>query len=284
MSHKNYGLLPIFEQAPQKIKTMKRRTGIFLLLALIGLALFTQSCEEDSLVAENPAPTGNNVRLQPIMLYEGQKFDSDTMLTNAFGNEFFIDSVKFLISSFFFVNPSTKDTFLQDDLNIYAFPNSQNFFEQRIATMLPGDYSGFPHIVIGLDDSLSVLPPALVDDHNNVLESAQFRRNDGLGYNHFQIYGRMRDPFFVDDTTFSLPLRFQLGTALLTDTFKANNAMNFGVDGSRLITFIMPVDIGPMLNSFDMDKPDNEVKSNITEARDFELARKMMDTLAVDIF
>lgn len=269
-------------------KGLQSVKGVFFLLALmLSLLLSSTACKEDTLVENNPAPTVDNLQLRFIPLYNGEAIAGDSMQVNSFGNRFYVDSVRIMISDYFFTKPETNDTVNDDVLNFAGFPKLNGEFDQLIGRIPPGDYSGYHHLVLGLDsmavDSLLTQGNPLTEgDPANILNDNRFRRDDQYGFDHLQIYGRLLNDFSAD--TSILPLEFKLGTYLLADTIKANNLINFGLDNQRKAILVLQLEIEPMLNSFDLAKPNNIIKSKPSEIVDMERARTMMDTLRADIF
>lgn len=267
----------------------KKRFAPRLLTALVMIALvaIAPACEEDSLTENNPAPSSDNLFLRFVALYDGQPISSDSLKFNSFGNRFFVDSVRFMISDYFFSQTQTGDTIDDKVLNLTSFSTAQIREDVGIGRISPGNYSGHHHLVVGMDsittDSLLIKGNSLTEgDPTNLIDDSRFRREDQFGFNHLQIYGRLLN--FQSPDTAAVPLEFNIGTYFLADTIKANNPINFGVDNQRRVLVILQIEIEPMLNSFDLAKPNNIVKSKPSEIVDMELARTMMDTLRADIF
>lgn len=269
-----------------EIKWQRAKKALMLIL-LAGFITSNSACNEDTLVENNPAPPVDNLKLRFIPLYNGEPISSDSMQTNDFNNRFYIDSLRFMVSDYFFTEPETNDTINDEELNLAGFATQEVKPDQRFGRIPPGDYSGYHHLVIGMDsltvDSLLIQGNPLTEgDPDNILNNNKFKRKDKYGFDHLQIYGRLLDDFSAD--TAVVPLEFRLGTYLLTDTIRANNITNFGVDNKKTVLLILQIEIEPMLNSFDLAKPNNKVESDPSKIVDMELARTMMDTLKADIF
>ena len=251
-----------------------------LLVALLIPFLLIMGCEEEDLSNENPAPPQDNVNMKVSLLYNGEGFTSDSLLANNQGDLFYIDSVKFLFSNYFFLKSDNPNDTLDPEMNFATVPD--NGLEQIVGNLEAGDYSGKHYLVVGVDSLTSTQQPAQIEgDNTDLLEDKDYQRKDGKGYHHVQIFGRKVD--FAQDTSV-VPLEYRLGTHRLKDTIASNVSVNFSVIADRKLNLIVLIDVAPMLNVFSLTKPNNIVESDPNSTADFNLAKAMMDSLTIEIF
>jgi hypothetical protein len=245
------------------------------IFSLCALALITVACEEDDLVANNPAPSKNNVELAFIPYYGDSVIKTDSIYRTASNNMLVIDSIRFFMSNFYFITVS-QDT-LEEDYNFHAFSTS-DIQSQRIASLPGGGYNGRFSIVMGLD-SLAALEVFLDGDLSSEFQS--YKRLVGPSYNHFEFYGHIFKPNSTD-TVPTIPITYQIGTSMLIDTLQTE-IRAFSVDDTKKVNLVLLCDIKPAIDAINLFETQT-ILSDMTSFQDMANAQQFRDSLKFGIF
>mgnify|MGYP003562900883 CR=1 FL=1 len=248
------------------------KKGILFVLLLVGVLV---ACEEESLVNRNPAPTPNNIDVSFVPFYGDSAVERDSLYTNILGNQFIIDSIRLLISDLYFVNVE-RDT-LEEESNFFSFSTNQPE-NQQIAFLPGGGYNGRFMIINGLDTAAYYEAFA---DAEITEKIEKFKRVGDTAYNHFEIFGRLLEPN-TDDSIPSIPIAYQIGTTLLTDTI-TTGTMAFSVDDTKDVRLVLLCDVKPALNSIDLFL-NQTILTDPSDFQDFEMAKRFSDSLKFGLF
>lgn len=243
----------------------------FLALLLIT-GLF--ACKEKDLTIENPALPDENIKLSFSFIYGDKGFNTDTLITNDIGLQFYIDEVKMLVSNLYFNNAGDTLTF-QDTYGIFGYEQTEKLFVEFPA----GNYTGQYSLTVGVDSLTSITgTPA----SGSPLLDPDVKRLDGLGYDHFILKGRLLDPADPNDTIGKIPFEYRIGT-WETNITELSTQQNFYLNNSSNALFVIQVDITDMLDDLDiLQNP--MVASDPTNFADFQMAKNMAADLEINLF
>jgi hypothetical protein len=243
---------------------------------LVFSLLFLAACQEQDLTNENPAPPEENVKIAFRAFYGGSGIKSDSVYTNALGLRFQIDSAKAFFTDLQFVDINTGDSIEKNQKNFYYF--EQDELDVPLARMEAGGYYGRFLGVFGLD-SASYFEAM---QENQDFPEETLRNNAAEGLDFLNIWGRLYDPNDPTDSIGSIPLTYQFGTYMLTDT-AYSGVRAFSVDNRQAVTLIIIADLKPMFDRFNMFTT-QEFFSDPTDRQDFEVAQSLLDSMSIAIF
>ena len=244
------------------------------LLALCCGTLFLSSCQEKDLLVNNPPPATDNLFWSFVPFYGDEGLNYDSIYTNQLGIDFIIDSISIFISDVSFYDENLSQT-LDTTPNFIHLTRGNN---QQLNGSLPaGGYYGKYQVIIGSDSSntarfeqsVGSIAPELV-------------REDGYGFDFFNIKGRIFDPLQPLSDSIMIPVEYTIGTYLLTDTIFTDRR-SFSIDNNQQVTIVLLGDLKPILNNLNFNLI-QEITSDPTEAQDFLAAKLLRDSLSIGIF
>lgn len=244
-------------------------------LLLIGIIyLGFSACKEDSLIADNPAPPGDNLELNFLPYYGEDPLKTDSIYTNAVGSRFMLDTISMLIGDITFHDLNLNET-LDSAKNYVLLSNVRpQAMTGRLEAM--GYYGNF-RIALGTDSA------GAVDDRDEILAiDPNLVRNDLYGVDFFNIKGRIFDPASPPEDSVMIPVEYTLGSYLLSDT-AISEVRGFSVDNLQNMKIFLLADLKPLLNFLPMDQV-GEIVSDPTNTQDFTIAQAMVDSLNIGIF
>lgn len=243
-----------------------------LLIGIIYLSL--SACKEDSLIADNPAPAGDNIELNFLPYYGEDPLRTDSIYTNAVGSRFMLDTVSMLISDISFFDLNLNESIDTAKNYVMLSNKAPQAMTGRLEAM--GYYGNF-QITLGTDSA------GAVDDLDDILAiDPDLVRDDLYGVDFFSIKGRIFDPASPPEDSVMIPVEYTLGSYLLSDT--ANSEVRgFSVDNLQNMRIFLLTDLKPLLNFLPMDQF-SEIVSDPTNTQDFTIAQAMVDSLNVGIF
>lgn len=248
-------------------------------LALLALVLFsTVACEEKDISEDNPAPAEENVILNASFVYGNMGLRRDTMYTNDRGDQFFIEDVRLLFSDFIFYDNS--DTILHDST---VFQMTMDDYEEPLVRLEPGGYSLRYGMTLGIDSLRSVMVnAAMLEEQDEDIDASNYLRSGGFGVSHLVIVGRLLDPSNPEDSTGTIPMRYEIGTFFTNQDYNSE-PINFSVGTNRNMPLIAVINIKPILHDFNISgRP--IVTTELGNQIDLSLAIQMSDSLQVGLF
>ncbi len=244
-------------------------------LLIIGLLYFSlSSCEEDSLVDNNPNPPVDNIELNFLTYYGGEPIKFDSLYTNNVGSKFIFDTVSMLVSDISFYDYNLEQTI--DTARNYL--KLSNYRSSGLTGILPAQgYYGNFQLVLGADSAQTVkdLPLLLQTD-------PEWIRGDAFGINFFKIKGRIFDPTTPPQDSIMIPIQYTLGSYMLADT-STSDVRGFSIDNLQQMKIFLLADLEPVLGNIPMEVVDR-IKSDPTNTQDFSIAQAMADSLNIGIF
>lgn len=244
-------------------------------LLLIGLALgLFAACKEDSLLEDNPAPSGDNIEWNFVIYYGEDPAKFDSVYVNGNGVHFMLDTVSLLIGDIGFYDRNLEME-IDTGRNFFHLSNLKPTALQ--GRMPAGGYYGSFHMVAGTDSlggaqnlqKIVALDPSLV-------------REDEYGMDFFRIRGRIFDPSLPMEDSVYIPISYTIGTYLLADT-SYSDLRSFSIDNLQKMRIFLLADLKPILHSLPMNLV-QEVESDPSNTQDFTIARLMADSLSIGIF
>lgn len=236
--------------------------------------IFLSSCKEKDLSEKNPPLSQKNVLIAATFLYDGGNLPLDTMLVDGAGNQFFISDIKVLLNNIYFVN-FFKDTIGVKERFLFTRENTDHL----ITRLEPNGYSAYIVSDIGMDSTSAAnarIEGGMSDD--DPLSDSDIKRTfdaSGFGYNHLIIKGRVIDPANPLDTIGTIPFSYKIGTNELVKTTNSE-VINFRVESSKPVKFVLLVDVGRALKSKDL-KNRPEITTDKTNIADFNAATEVMN-------
>jgi len=243
-----------------------------LFLALVLSVAY--ACKEDSLIEDNPAPSGDNIEWNFVPFYGDRAVNYDSVYVNGQGVHFMLDTISMLVGDIGFKDLNQELEF--DTANNYFMLSNLN----PVATagnLEAGGYFGSFHLVAGTDSANAV------DDLQQILAiDPDWVREDQYGVDFFKIKGRMFDPSLPMSDSVLVPIEYTLGSYLLTDT-TLSETRSFSIDNLQRVKIFLLPDLKPLLNNLPMGLVP-EVVSDPTNNQDFTIATAMADSLSIGIF
>lgn len=240
---------------------------LLFLSALLTFGL--SSCQEDSLISDNPPPPGDNIKISFVPFYGEEAAQMDSLYTNKAGNSFMIDTVSLLISDLQFYDINLDQT-LDTARNIVMISTDKP--EALVARLNGGGYYGRYTMISGVDAS------RVEEELQTIINQyPRFVRDDAYFHNFFQLRASVMEP----DSTFS-PIRYDIGGIDLADT-TVSEVRSFSIDNNQQITLVVLVNLKPILDNVDLRLVD-EIKSDPTNQLDFGAAQLLLDSLKFEIF
>lgn len=244
----------------------------FLFIGLI-LAVFS-SCKEESLIEENPAPSGDNVEWNLVTYYGDRPVDFDSVYINATGVHFMLDTISLLVGDIGFYDRNLEME-LDTGRNFFMLSNLNP--TKRSGRLPAAGYYGSFHMVAGTDSA------GAVDNLQEILAiDPSLVREDDYGVDYFRIKGRIFDPTLPIEDSVMIPISYTIGSYLLTDT-TVSETRSFSIDNLQQVRIFLLADLKPMLNTLPMGLV-QEVESDPTNTQDFTIAQLMADSLSIGIF
>lgn len=248
-----------------------------LIFALLGFTLY--SCKEKDLTGNNLVIPRENVVVSASYIYGKDingnaeaAFKTDSMITNALGQRFFVDEIKFFFTNFFV--EGFGDTTLFDSI----FPVfTENVLTHRVGKLETGGYSGQIGFTVGIDSS---------DTRNfdpSFLPSWSIR-SDTNGFDNLVIKGRLIDETAIDpiDTVGNIPFEIRLGTYQTTKVIRSPQ-MNFAIQDGFDLQLIMEVNFKRIFDQLDIaDRP--IILSDPIIPADLAAAIDIKDSLDIGLF
>lgn len=244
-------------------------------LLLIGLALgLFSACKEDSLLEDNPAPSGDNIEWNFVIYYGDEPAKFDSVYVNATGVHFMLDTVSLLVGDIGFYDRNLESE-IDTGRNFFLLSNFKTTATE--GRMPAGGYYGSFHMVAGTDSIGGV---------NNLQEIVSLDpslvREDDYGMDFFRIKGRIFDPTLPMEDSVYIPISYTIGSYLLTDT-SYSDVRSFSIDNLQQMRIFLLADLKPILHSMPMNLV-QEVESDPSNTQDFTIARLMADSLSIGIF
>lgn len=249
---------------------------VFWKLCLLSAILV--ACEEKDLSVENPAPPEENIKLSTSFIYEDVQLKKDTIYSNNFGQYFYIDDVKLLVSNFFFFHEDGDTTYAKpQSFQKYTFDHQTN-----LALAVPaGGYTVKYGFTLGMDSLTTIKARPEEVAENSALRDQDFIRNDGYGYNSMVIKGRFLDPAKPLDTV-GTAFQFNLGGYEIYRSLESD-WLNFSVTNRGEVRLITVVDLASVMANFDIKKR-LLVLSDYNNPIDLSIAKNMMLNLNIHLF
>lgn len=248
------------------------------LLSFCILSVILISCEEKDLSVDNPPLPDENVEVAASFIYNGKGYSPDSIITNRKGNQFFLTSIKVLLSDFYAF--SKGDSFKAvDSYHVFGKDN----LEVLVLELPDGGYSGVYGFSLGVDsiDNMD-LKPTDSKAANTDLTDTDMYRNDGNGYNSIVIEGRVINPNDPDDNYGSIPFKYEIGSLYIRRDVESGNS-NFAVTADTQVNLILSVDTWPIFNDFDiLTRP--TITTDFSNSLDFNMAKEFSDSLHIKLF
>lgn len=247
-----------------------------ILLPLFLVLIIFTSCGEDDKTGDNPGPVAENTVMRLSLVYDGEKLPTDSIMNNL-GQTFFIEDVTLVFSDFYFREGADTSVYRRE-----SFVLSSSKTDNSVVIMPPGGYSGSYGLRFGLDSAASMDIALGGIPSDSELRDADVLRASGDGIDHAIITGRVFDTSDPTDSVGNISLSYRLGTEAL-NRLKTSLQKNFSVQGDRIVSVVVQVDLGPVFSDLDMvARP--IVVTDPQNLVDYNLAIQMANNLKIELF